>query len=145
MSCAGFKPTLMFQNETVTDQLTQKFFWGTHGGIGGSELTELENGKITLRFTVDEMKRRGLRLDIDDDIVPDYPETAAEDKTLTAGKGGVFGVLTAVRGRFIRSVRDVRDVHHTVVERFQKNRLWRPEALMAIEKALLGADVNQLK
>lgn len=116
-----------------TDQRTNMFFWGTHGSIGGSKLTEIYIGRFTLCFTAGEMRWWGLGQKLDGKIVPTDCPDATDHKTVTAGKGVMFGVLSAIRSRFIQTVRDERNMHHTAVEWFPKKRWLRPEALRMIE------------
>lgn len=133
----ALEPTLMEKNENVENQLTQKFFWGSHGGIGGSESTEQDAGAITLRFTIEEIKRRGLGLAFDESTVPDYPDITRE--IITVLESGLMSVMSRFDS-YIRTVSSPDLVHETAVKRFQVNREWRPQALKNIAERLMSLE-----
>lgn len=126
----------MEENKTVANQLTQKYFWGTHGGIGGSETTEKEAGLTTLKFTLDEIKRRNLGLAFDEtQISTDYPDITT--KEVTALNAGFMSFFTRFTGTYVRPIQTIEAVHKSAIERFQINDKWRPEALKNLAEQLL--------
>lgn len=141
-------PTRMTAHPSAPSQVTEKFFWGSHGGVGGSEYTEPETIAVVLRFVLDELQALGFTLTIAADhpgVPKDYPDTAVERK-LIAGLTRADAVVNAMTGgQYTRKIESVDQVHFTAVERFQKIPTWRPKALEKLEKELVAVDVEELK
>lgn len=132
----AFKPTFMEKSEKQPDQVTELYFWGGHGGVGGSEPRQPECGQITLRFLVDEMKERKLGLTFNMDEIPEYPSVDVEGRL--APPVGIQAVVAKVLGKYIRPITDKNQVHPTAINRYQQVSSWRPLALEDISKDILS-------
>lgn len=118
-------------------QVTQRYFWGSHSGIGGGKTGERQASQITLRFLFDEMQRRHIPLAIDARYIPSYPainapEPREDDDTPTLRRW-----LTSVVGGAAPREVEFREVHVAAVDRLQQVKEWRPSALRPIENELL--------
>lgn len=127
----------MEENENVKNQLTQKYFWGTHGGIGGSETTEQDAGATTLKFTIEEIKRRNMGLAIDESNVADYPDISCKEE-VTALNSGFMSMFTRFTGLYVRPIQSIEAIHKSAIKRFQINSAWRPGALNNLAEQLLS-------
>lgn len=124
-------------------QVTSRFFWGGHGGVGGGQADQRLNADITLRFVIDELSRRGCGLCFDAALIPSaYPKekvsNAIERETLLRSR-----ILRLVVGTQYRFVRSVEDVHWSAIRHFQTDKSWRPPALKKIEAKLMKCDWKQ--
>lgn len=145
-----FKPTLM--NPTSDDdikQLTQTYFWGEHGGVGGGDGTQIINAATSLIFLVDEMERRGLGLAVNLDVIPE--STMVPKKKVKAPKsigehvmGGLIGMIAGVTGMHVREIKDIANVHPVAIKRYQEIESWRPPALAHLEEEILAFDKEKL-
>lgn len=89
-----FAPTYMTHNEERgPDQLTQLFFAGGHGGVGGGDSHEWPLSDYALHWMVGELKRRGCDLAFDVSRIP-------RGQTDIPPKGGGSSILF----RFIEGV-----------------------------------------
>jgi Uncharacterized alpha/beta hydrolase domain (DUF2235) len=137
-----FKPTPMVANETVgPKQLTQLYFAGGHGGVGGGDTIEYPLSNFTLQFMVREMERRGLGLSIIKSRLPqgtvDLPPTEKKQSML-------FNVISQITGDCVRGIDSHIQVHPSVAERYRKHPTWRPRALEKICDMLESPDEEWL-
>jgi len=145
-----FKPTLMNPtNDEDIEQLTQTYFWGEHGGVGGGDGTQIINAATSLIFLVDEMERRGLGLAVNLEVVPD--EHMKPKKTEPVQKsigehvmGGIIGMIANVTGVHVREITDIAAVHPVAIKRYQEIESWRPPALAHLEEEILNFPKEKL-
>lgn len=119
-------------------QLTQLFFWGGHGGIGGGDDRQLPCSALTINFLVEEMKRRGLQLEFSDDFLPPLPDVATA--TFDIKETGLLGFLFTILGRNIRRIDAVAEIHASAIKRYQLRSDYRPTALKKLSEALLACN-----
>lgn len=122
------------------EQLTQLFFAGTHSGVGGGDLAWKETALIALHFLIDEIRRRGLGIEFDENVLPPFgdPAVPAIDVKYT-GTNWVFNYITGIAPRLVPSV-DV--IHSSAILRYQKESTWRPPALKHLHDDLLAATID---
>lgn len=131
---ARFKPTLMKYNpERGRSQLTQLYFPGGHGGVGGGKIGEEMFSDNTLKFLVEEMERRKTGLEWNKDLVPRDIDLTAK---LRAGDDIAYKFLKLYGGEYPRKIKHLEDCHESVVERYAKVKHWRPKALEGITREL---------
>lgn len=119
------------------EQLTQKFFTGTHSGIGGGDPDWVETSRIALHFMVDEARRRGLGIEFDESLLPPRGDpTKPVIPVQYKGSDWLFNQLTGIKKRDIPSVDCV---HQTAIKRYQTQSAWRPPSLDHLRDALLKA------
>lgn len=131
----AFQPTLMDKHpEHGKTQVTQKYFSGGHGGVGCGDGAELLCSDITLRFVLEEIERRGLKLAFDPSKVPSMPDVTTEGDPITRSfpKNVFFWAL----GKHIRPIQAIEDIHETAIVRYQNVKKWRPQALNPFQKTL---------
>lgn len=132
-----FTPTPMVANPARGEtQLTQLYFPGGHGGVGGGDAYEEPLSDNALRFMVQEMQRRGLKLEFDMSLIPDAPDVAIPPKARNTS--AVLKLAEAFTGKFIREISTIDDCHPSVAKRYQAVSEWRPEALKALDMELLA-------
>lgn len=122
--------------EAGPDQLTQLFFWGGHGGVGGGDLREpeQESAKAALLFLIAEMERRGLPLQINKKALPDGFNDTVEVISLQTFSTWIQKLLF---GKYIRKVGSVDEIHPSAKLRYQKMPEWRPASLKYLEESIL--------
>lgn len=125
-------------NPTVGEsQLTQKYFWGTHNGVGGGSYRERECSATTLNFVVREFEDRGLQLKFDKSFLPmdGDPEVSVEHEE--------FSIFTRfvkiVSGSSPRVICSVSDLHESVIRRYSRVPSWRPTSLTHLREDILRA------
>lgn len=108
-------------------QLTQKYFWGRHSGIGGGDALEPDCSDITLRFLIQEMKDRELELQFSIAHVPVQPDILQYNPVpepfvdwLLRWFGG---------GNYWRVIADISDIHETAITRYRAVEGWNPKAM----------------
>lgn len=131
---AKFKPTLMKPNpKRGKSQLTQLYFPGGHGGVGGGQAGEERFSDNTLKFLVEEMERRKTGLEWNMDLVPKKINLRG---TMRTSDGVRYRVIKWYGGENHRRVKRLTDCHESVIERYAQVKGWRPKALEGIEKDL---------
>eukprot|EP00178_Gracilaria_changii_P013035 TRINITY_DN366_c0_g1_i1.p1 TRINITY_DN366_c0_g1~~TRINITY_DN366_c0_g1_i1.p1 ORF type:complete len:294 (+),score=63.87 TRINITY_DN366_c0_g1_i1:518-1399(+) len=138
-----FEPTLMTANPKRGDsQLTQVYMPGRHGGVGGGSKNNEPLARNALKFVVDEMKRRGLGLDVDARMVPDEycVDCVPSKRPSRFSLFGLVGFTMGMRSRKIESF----ECLHEVVPRMYRSLPWRPGALEPFKDKLLS-DTEQNK
>lgn len=146
-----FKPTLMEPCDDKTpEQLTQLYFWGEHGGVGGGDKGQMISAKSTLNFVVNEIQRRGLGLAIDLELVPQSTEEPTEkvEEQKTIGEnvmGFIIGTIAQITGETVRQIESIDMVHPVAIKRYQECPEWRPRSLAKIEEALVAYDKEKLE
>lgn len=121
------------------EQLTQFYFPGGHGGVGGGDAHEEPLSDNALRFMVEEIKRRNLGLAIDMSKIPEG-NVAVEAKTRNSGT--LIKIVESFTGKFIRPIASVDECHHSAVKRYQLVPDWRPESLKEIGAELLAMKLD---
>ncbi|CAN8070659.1 unnamed protein product [Agarophyton chilense] len=132
-----FEPTLMSHNPKVgPSQLTQVYMPGRHGGIGGGNKQAEPLARNALKFVVDEMKRRGLALDVDCSVVPEeyVLDCMPKERASRLSLFGLVGLTMGMRSRKIDSL----DSLHECVPKMYRTLKWRPGALEPFKEQLLG-------
>lgn len=140
----AFKPTLMEYNADVgPTQVTQKYFWGGHGGVGGGDSREEDCSRITLRFLLKEMEERGLSLAYDQQLVQELPDIQAP--TIKPDSNPLMAVIGFFTGKFVRPIKSIEDLHLTAVKRYRLVEDWRPKNLGPLRNDILGdSDPNDV-
>lgn len=135
-----FQPTLMSANEKVgAKQLTQVYMAGRHGGVGGGNLREEPLARNALKFLLDEMERRGLKLDVDGGTLPKQFVT----NHLPAGRPkrtSLFGLIGLSMGYQDRKIASADELHPTVKGMYIEMPSWRPGSLRQFKKYLDASD-----
>ncbi len=145
-----FKPTLMDPTEGGSaQQLTQLYFWGEHGGIGGGDGTQIINSSTTLTFVVEEIERRGLGLAVNLDLVPDnlmqQPRALPKPKSIgEQAMGMIIGFIANITGSHVRVIDSIDKLHPVAIKRYQECKSWRPPALDGIKDEILEFDKEKL-
>lgn len=127
-------------------QVTSRFFWGVHSGVGGGQFDQRLNADITLRFVIDELSRRGCGLCFDAGLVPAaYPDEVVAKEDGGEGKPPSLRrrIMRLVGGTGYRIVQSGEDVHWSAIRHFQMNKSWRPPALNKIETDMMACDWKQ--
>lgn len=135
-----FSPTLMEGSNVKDDQLTQLYFWGGHGGVGGGDDRQITSADCVLRFLIEEMKRRGLGLAIDMDMIPELGDVVKDTEEVKSSV--LMGFVERVTGKFIRQIQSIDMVHPLAIKRYQLNPKWRPAALRDLEDEIMEAQVD---
>ena len=126
--------------ERGEEQLTQLYFWGGHGGVGGGDSRQLDSSDTTLRFCVEEIQRRGIGLALNMELIPEYGDIETETDEIKSS--AIMGFVEKITGKFVRPIESVDHVHHTAVKRFQRVTSWRPAALEGLSSDLLSVQVD---
>lgn len=92
-----FAPTYMTYNEERgSEQLTQLFFAGGHGGVGGGDSEEWPLSDYALHWMVNELSRRGCGLAFDVSRIPRGKVDIPPKKT---GSSALFQLIEGVTGK----------------------------------------------
>lgn len=133
-------------------QVTSRFFWGVHSGVGGGLTDQRLNADITLRFVIDELSRRGCGLCFDAALIPtayhgdkDAAVMAKDGEEERKKTSLMTRIMKFVGGTGYRLVESVEDVHWSAIKQFQTNKEWRPPALNKIEAELMKCDWKRKK
>lgn len=121
------------------DQLTQLFFWGGHGGIGGGDDRQLTCSTITFRFLIEEMERRNLGLSFNKNTLPDEPDVSGPHLNLS--ESGLIGFASNLFGKYIRDVGSADNLHPSAVKRYQIVGDYRPDALKPYSDQVLSRQI----
>lgn len=125
---AAYEPTLMTPHENRgRKQVTQRFFWGTHSGVGGGDRSYANASDITLLFVVDEMHHRGLGLTFDRDRLP--KKVNVSEKIHDSKKSVRDSIVSLTVGSAPRVIPAFHWIHESAVKRYKLQPLWRPRAL----------------
>jgi uncharacterized protein (DUF2235 family) len=131
-----FSPTEMVAHPDVgPDQLTQLYFCGGHGGVGGGDAVEWPLSDYALNWMVREMRRRGLKLAID---MSKIPKGSLDVEPKESGPSALFQIIESVTGKNVRNVESVAHCHPSVAKRYAAKPGWRPAALEAMKQDLLS-------
>jgi hypothetical protein len=122
----------------LREQVTELYFPGGHGGVGGGSAAEVPLAENALHFLIHEMGRRNLKLEFDTRRLSqgfvNVPPTRYNER---------FLITLALGGRYVRPIRTVDDCHlQSVATRFQMQPNWRPPALRHLEHVLLQTDIG---
>uniref|UniRef100_A0A7S1T6L6 T6SS Phospholipase effector Tle1-like catalytic domain-containing protein n=1 Tax=Compsopogon caeruleus TaxID=31354 RepID=A0A7S1T6L6_9RHOD len=132
----NFFPTMMNAHPEVKNQLTQLYFPGAHGGVGGGSKETEALSDSTLQFLVGEMRQRGLGLDFFDDALPIGDPTAVIPH---APPSALWKLIGAISGRRIREIHNIDELHlPSVKARYKACPEWRPPSLKAFDAHLKG-------
>lgn len=119
----GFEPTQMDK----ADNVTELFFPGTHGGVGGQDRGQEGLGGNSLQFMIAKVEELGLGLEFDDGPI---------NRHLTGQiVPGGFPFLSEPR-----KIESVQDCHDSVGERYRLVEEWRPRALDHLKAKLLRGE-----
>ena len=130
-----------YDKEIGSDQLTQLYFWGGHGGIGGGDPRQLESSNCTIRFLVEEMQRRGIRLYMNLDLIPEYGDVEADSENIKSS--WIMGMVEKVTGKFVRPIENINQVHNLAVKRYQRCPRWRPPSLNGLHDELIAKNIDE--
>lgn len=145
-----FKPTLMeTTSDEVSEQLTQLYFWGEHGGVGGGDGSQIINANTSLLFLVQEMKRRGIGLQVNLDLIPASTMEPVKKQVVspTIGErvmGVIVGLIANVTGQYVRPIESIDLVHPVAIKRYQEVASWRPPALDNLKDEILAYPKEKL-
>lgn len=118
-----------FHPDAGEQQLTQKYFWGKHSGVGGGDKSpdQIESAKRVLIWTIGEMERRGLGLSIDKSLIPDKFDIKVEEVIVKAT--GVWALLEFATGKITRDIPSLDWIDEAAIKRYSLVDKYRPEAL----------------
>lgn len=122
-------------------QLTQLYFWGGHGGIGGGDSRQMTSSNCTLRFCVDEMQRRELPLTIDMEAIPKYGNIMEEGQDVKPSR--VMKFVGKLTGKYVRPIESLDVLHPMAIRRYRKCPSWRPPALEELHDEILALDTDE--
>lgn len=122
-------------------QLTQLFFWGGHGGIGGGDENQIESAKCTLKFCVEEMKRRKIPLALNDSGICEDGDILAEGGP-SQSKKVAMKLVEFATDKFVRKVDSVDMLHKSAIKRYKQCKSWRPDALADIREDILKVKLS---
>jgi hypothetical protein len=121
------------------NQLTQLYFPGGHGGVGGGNLFERKLSESTLLFLAEEMARRKLGLELNMSMIPTGSRDVAPPPVTPMN---VTNILASTLGDYVRPISSLTECYLPyVVERYHLQKTWRPEALKKFEEQLLAMDI----
>lgn len=120
-------------------QLTQLFFWGGHGGIGGGDSRQEVCSSITINFLIEEMEKRELGLAIDKSQLPEPGDVESDIGDVSSS--AVMSFIEKLTGKHVRTIPSIEKVHPSVIKRYQSVSSWRPAALEPLEEELMNAEV----
>lgn len=123
-------------NDARPGQLTQLYFWGGHGGIGGGDVRQTTCSDCTLRFCVDEMLKRKLPLKINMNMIPEYGDVYEPGQTIVSSR--VMSFVERFTGKYVRPIEAIEYVHPTAIRRYQRCPDWRPAALENLHDAIMA-------
>lgn len=123
-------------NEAEEGQLTQLYFWGGHGGIGGGDPRQIVSSDCTLRFCVEEMQRRNLPLTLNMDMIPEYGDVEIEGEKVRSSK--IMALVEKVTGKHVRQIDSIDKIHPLAIKRYQTCPDWRPSALESLHEELMA-------
>lgn len=135
----AFRPTMMEPADPArSGQVTQRYFWGVHEGVGGGHMRRQQSAFCALRGLVEEIRKRSIPLSIDDDLLPSYDVTAKVELTFSdRATDGFFNLINVFTGEYIRHVDGIQQVHHTALTRYVKVLDWRPLALRSLQNEIM--------
>lgn len=131
----AFQPTLMEADSEVPNQVTQLYFWGTHGGVGGGNSNETIPSALTLKFVLQEMETRGLSLKVDLDI--ESMELDAEAEIPSATDSYLDMLIRYFTGVSKRLIPSTDAMHADAIQRYQNVCSWRPISLKPLHQLIL--------
>lgn len=123
-----------------SDRLTQLYFWGGHGGIGGGDARQLESSNCTIRFLVEEMERREIGLAMNMDMIPEYGDVEKTGEKLASSR--IMSFVEKLTGKFVRPIESVDQLHKLAIRRYQRCPDWRPVALKNLHDDIMAKDVD---
>lgn len=118
---------------TREGQVTQLFFPGGHSGVGGGAAGAEGFAGNTLRWVVEEMKRRNVDIEIDQCKVPEW---TAPENVQGMEIGAIYKFMRWYGQRQERNIRSADECHESVFRRYIKKEDWRPKALERIKDAI---------
>lgn len=142
--CGGvaYEPTPMVAHPAAgEEQVTSLFFWGTHSGVGGGKASETAAGATALRFVVEEMCTRRLKLAFNSAFIPPYYAIAPH--VVPRNNSTWSKTARAMGGRQVRLISSGRELHWSAVHRYQKVPAWRPPALSHLHEAIMNTDISK--
>lgn len=128
-------------DELIEGQLTQLYFWGGHGGVGGGDARQLRASDCTLRFCIDEMIRRNVPLAMNMSLIPDYADVEESSPKVKSSK--IMGFIEKVTGKYIRPIESVKMLHPLAIRRFQRCPDWRPLALRELHDEIMAVEIEE--
>jgi len=137
----AFEATKMNANPQVNNQLTQLYFPGTHGGVGGGSKEMEPLSDSCLHFLIEEMKRRGLGLQVYQDRIPlgDANVIVPHKEPSTLWK-----FIDNITGTKMREISSIHELHlPSVKARYQARPEWRPQNLLPFDAQLLANAVHE--
>lgn len=121
-------------------RLTQLYFWGGHGGIGGGDARQLESSHCTIRFLVEEMERREIGLAMNMDLIPEYGDVETSGETIASSR--LMSFVEKLTGKFVRRIESADQLHKLAIKRYQRCPNWRPAALKNLHDDIMAKDVD---
>lgn len=113
--------------ELGPDQLTQLYFPGGHGGVGGGDEKEEPLSDNCLHFLVHEIKRRGMGIAFDMDLIP---RGNVDIEPVNRQPSRLFQFIEGITGKHVRQISSTDELHMpSVATRYQRQPDWRPKAL----------------
>lgn len=126
----AFMPTRMTAcAKRGAKQVTEMFLPGHHGGIGGQSKAEIGFSENSMRFMVDEMAKRGIKLEFDTEKIPEGNNIFDELAIDRSMRRRAMKMITGVEYRSVC----LDTLHHSAVKRWLKVESWRPTALAGME------------
>lgn len=137
-----FSPTMMDMDDCAQPgQLTQRFFWGGHGGVGGGDGRQLESSSCTIRFLVEEMQRREIPLLFKMDKIPEYGDVESPVPEVHSSR--VMAFVEKITGKYVRPIPSVESLHPLAIRRYQKVPEWRPASLEHLHDEIMAYPLEE--
>jgi uncharacterized protein (DUF2235 family) len=122
----AFDATLMTKSSSAVHlNLKQVWFCGDHGCIGGGYKTKSGLSDITLLWMIDEIRRSGLKLELDVQMIPDGVNPR-HDLAFDNDIGALYKLTGAIDREIVGSFEDV---HASVKKRWKSDPHYRPAKL----------------
>lgn len=141
-----FEPTLMQPTHPERpEQLTQLYCLGVHSGVGGC--MGRISSECALRFVLNEMRERGLKLAFDEKTLSNSrvePNTSTKISFADRLLYGFLRIVYTVTGSHVREINSLDQIHPSAIKYYQLHREWRPKALQHLSDKLMAVDAQSL-
>lgn len=142
----SFTPTLMHNHtKRRNDQVTEVYFPGGHGGVGGGSDSEKGLSDNTLIYVSQELMKKS-KLALRREVLP----KKVSYKVDTRRERGLFSWLSwgalirLFTGSSTRDIESSKRLHKSALIRYQNDALWRPQSLEKFKDELENFDLEKV-